>query len=104
LCSGGVAPQFPILPLDTSEQPGSLHGRSTSGVRAPSKRWIEGWVYHSLTVTLYWKKHILPLPTATIKFLVCPAHTPVTTPRIHDWWKDSSNNALENSGLQIRLH
>jgi hypothetical protein len=50
--SGVIAPQFLILPLDTGEQPGSLHDRSTPGKRTPSTWWIEGWVDHRLTVTL----------------------------------------------------
>jgi len=33
--SGGIAPQFLILPLDTGEQLDTLHGRTTPGERAP---------------------------------------------------------------------
>jgi len=50
--SGDIAPQFLILPLDTGEQPDSLHGRPTTGERVPSTWRIEGWVNHRLTVTL----------------------------------------------------
>jgi len=46
------------------------------------------------------KKHILPLPAATIQFLGCQAHTPVTTPKIREPWNDSIKHVLENSGLQ----
>jgi hypothetical protein len=33
-------------------QPDSLHGRSIIGGRVPNTWWIEGWVDHTLTVTL----------------------------------------------------
>jgi len=45
------------------------------------------------------KKPILLLPAATIQFLGCSAHTPVTTPKIRESWNDSRKHVLENSDL-----